>query len=198
MLRIKKYTNKIFSSNSYLLWKNGGRNCLLVDCGDTKQLISDIQQLDLYPVAILLSHTHFDHIYGLNEFLNFFEMVRIYTTDFGYDALLSQKLNLSKYHQAPFELFNSSSVNVIEKNCNFMNVCNIDIEIMHVPGHNPSCLAYRIDNYLFSGDAFIPGVPVVTNVPKANKLLALENYEKLKKLSNGYVLCPGHGEIKGL
>ncbi|MDD3970948.1 MAG: MBL fold metallo-hydrolase [Clostridia bacterium] len=198
MIRIKKYTNKIFSSNTFLLWKNGEKDCLIVDCGDTKKLLEDIQQFGLNPVAILLSHAHFDHIYGLNDFLNIFSMTKIYTTDFGYDALLSQKLNLSKYHEIPFELFLPSAIRVIEKDCKLLSISYIDIEIFHVPGHNPSCLAYRIDNFLFTGDAFIPGLNVVTNVPKANKQLAFDNYKKLSILSDGLIVCPGHGNILGL
>lgn len=196
MIKIKQYLNKTFSSNSYLLWKNGEKDCVLVDCGDTKQIIADIHNLELNLVSVFLSHSHFDHIYGLNELLSVFPLVKIFTTEFGHEALLSKKLNLSKYYQTSFELYDPSAIYVIETNCNSMPVWDLDMKIIHVPGHNPSCLAYCIDKYLFSGDAFIPGVKVATNLPNADKTLALVNYGKLKQLSTGYVVCPGHGTIE--
>jgi len=198
MIRIKQYINTIFSSNTYLLWKDKEKDCFLVDCGDTNQLIKEVHKLGLNPIGVFLSHAHFDHIYGLNELLTVFPLVKIYTTKFGHDALLSQKLNLSKYHQTPFELSYPSAIHIIEKNCDFLSVWGSDLKIIHVPGHNPSCLAYFLDKYLFSGDAFIPGHEVVISVPLANKPLALKNYNILKQLSAGYVVCPGHGEIVSL
>lgn len=195
MIRIKQYINSIFSSNAYLICKDKEKDCFLVDCGDTNQLIEDVHQLGLNPVGVFLSHAHFDHIYGLNKLLSVFPLVKIYTTEFGRDALLSQKLNLSKYHQTPFELSYPSSIQIIEKDCDIIPVWGVDVKIIHVSGHNPSCLAYFLDKYLFSGDAFIPGFGVVTTVPKANKTLALKNYKILQQLSAGYVVCPGHGEI---
>lgn len=195
MIHIRKYVNKTFSSNSYLIREDGTRDCILVDCGDNPRLIEDIVVAELIPVSVFLTHTHFDHIIGLNEFVSVFPNVKVFTNEFGASALISNKQNLSKYHQDPFEFRYSSTILTITSSCNSIIISSFNIKIEHVPGHNPSCLAYFIDKYLFSGDSFIPGLNVVTNLPNADKKMALDNYKKLRNQSKKFIICPGHGEF---
>lgn len=91
MIHIRKYINKTFSSNSYLIWEDGIRDCFLVDCGDNPRLIEDIVIAELIPVSVFLTHTHFDHINGLNEFVSGFPNVKVFTNEFGASALISKK-----------------------------------------------------------------------------------------------------------
>ena len=51
------------------------------------------------------------------------------------------------------------------------------------------------NDYIFTGDSYIPGFKVVTNLPKGNKIQALESVVKIKSLVEGRTICPGHGEI---
>ena len=70
--------------------------------------------------------------------------------------------------------------------------------VHYTPGHNPACLTYEVGDYLFTGDAYIPGVAVVTLLPEAEKSLAVRSQERIKSLSlsPGRILCPGH-EVEG-
>lgn len=49
---------------------------------------------------------------------------------------------------------------------------------------------------MFTGDAYIPGVKVVTKLPKGNRKLAAESIERIESLAKGKNICPGHGEVK--
>lgn len=197
MLHVKQYVNSVLSSNAYLLWKDGEQACWLIDCGDTFLVLKDIASLGMSLEGILLTHAHFDHIYGLNDILKIFGQAKVYTTSFGCEALLSDKLNLSKYTGNSFILSERASIQVIEDNSFLMSILGMEVAIYHVPGHNPSCLAYGVGKYLFTGDAYIPEVKVVTNIPRANKEEAKLNYEKLRKLSSDkhLLVCAGHGKI---
>ena len=68
----------------------------------------------------------------------------------------------------------------------------INLAAMETPGHNPSCLCFAVDNCLFTGDSYIPGVKVVTNLPGSKKKLAQESVEKILRLGVGKKICPGH------
>ena len=46
--------------------------------------------------------------------------------------------------------------------------------------------------YLFTGDSYISGIKVVTNLPGGNKELAAQSLEKILELAKGKILCPGH------
>ena len=72
---------------------------------------------------------------------------------------------------------------------------NIVFTIYETPGHNPSCLTYLCDDYIFTGDSYIPGIKVVTNLPKGNKIQAQESLNKIQTLIGNRTICPGHGEM---
>jgi hypothetical protein len=56
---------------------------------------------------------------------------------------------------------------------------NYFLEILETPGHNWSCLTFKIQNYLFTGDSYIPGVAVVTKLKGGD---GLSNRKSLKKI----------------
>lgn len=62
------------------------------------------------------------------------------------------------------------------------------------PGHNPSCLTFELGNWLFIGDAYIPGVKVVTMLPHSDKSKAKESVERILKLAGGRTVMPGHDD----
>lgn len=62
------------------------------------------------------------------------------------------------------------------------------------PGHCSSCLSYVLGNWLFAGEAYIPKSKVVTKLPMGDRKLAAESIERIKSLSEGIIICPGHGE----
>ena len=53
---------------------------------------------------MLLTHAHFDHIYGLLELLERYPDCRIYTNEIGRETLGNAKLNMSLYHETPLTI----------------------------------------------------------------------------------------------
>lgn len=45
----------------------------------------------IYISGVLLTHAHFDHIYGLNEIIALFPTTKVYTNEFGKRMLLNEK-----------------------------------------------------------------------------------------------------------
>ena len=68
----------------------------------------------------------------------------------------------------------------------------VALQVMATPGHNPSCLSFVVGDYLFTGDSYIPGTKVVTNLPWANKLEALQSEALLRQWEDRKIICPGH------
>ena len=73
----------------------------------------------------------------------------------------------------------------------------VQAKVYHTPGHNPSCLTYEIGDYLFTGDAYIPGVKVVTTLKGGDKAKAAESVERILRLAEGKTVCAGH-EVDGI
>ena len=68
----------------------------------------------------------------------------------------------------------------------------ISLTVIATPGHNPSCLCFMVEDFLFTGDSYIPGVKVVTNLPGGSKKQAQESVERILKLAECCSICPGH------
>ena len=71
MIHIEQFIFNPFQENCFLVWDNDG-HCAVVDPGYTdaekKDIVAFIEAKNLKPVCILLTHAHFDHIYGVADF----------------------------------------------------------------------------------------------------------------------------------
>lgn len=186
--------NSVYSSMTYVLKEDGGTEFWLVDCGDVPPLLDLISTSGggSYRIkGVLLTHVHYDHMYGLPRLIEMFPDVLVYTNDIGKKMLGSEKLNMSKYHEDPI-VVGAENVVVCEDESDIELYKGVTAKVHATPGHNESCLTYEIGEYLFTGDSYIPGIKVVTNLPGGNKELALKSLERIKMLAEGKILCPGH------
>lgn len=180
MTGLKSYTNTMMYSLTYMLGKH-----TLVDCGDWHEDFAAVQ-------AVLLTHAHFDHIFGLEQLLKRRPDVKIYTNEAGREMLLSVKLNLSWAHETPFCLPDDANITVVEDGGELRLPDDITVKAVYTPGHNPSCMTWLTDTHIFTGDSYIPGVATVTKLPRGNRKEAAESLELIKKLTEGRTICPGH------
>ncbi|MBQ7689886.1 MAG: MBL fold metallo-hydrolase [Muribaculaceae bacterium] len=179
----------MFGSSTWLLGSEG-EGTWLVDCGDVEPLVPLIAP----PLrGVLLTHAHFDHIYGLGHLLSRFPAVRIVTNAAGREALLDEYQNLSAYHDSPFRLADDHAIDVVDEGDTVSLFNHAAAHVYATPGHHPSCLTYAIGNHLFTGDAYIPGVKVVTLLPGGDKQAAAASLERIARLAARRIVHPGHG-----
>ena len=195
MLQLKKIVGSIFSSNMFLLSDGNTSDYWIIDIGDFEALKTKLPQ-NAQVKGIFLTHGHFDHLANINNLYNNFPELLIYTSEYGVEQLLSDKKNFSFYHEKS-TIFSGSkeSIVVLNNNDKIKLFDDIYLNVIATPGHCPSCLTYYTDNYIFTGDSYIPDIKVVTNLPKGNKIQAQESVEKIKALMGNRTICPGHGEM---
>ncbi len=189
MLHVYYIVNSIFNYRTYILSEDQADYVWLVDCGDFDKVLAKIGNKTIK--GVLLTHIHYDHIYGLKDFLESFPNGHIYTTEWGATALGDEKLNMSRYHESPLSIISENIMG-----CSDGEVLplfkGVDVLMHHTPGHNPSCLTFEIGNYLFTGDAYIPNVEVVTTLPRGDKRQAAQSKKRIMKMAEGRIVCPGH------
>ena len=194
-MHIHRIANAVFSSNTYVINNDGG-DAWLIDCGEIDSIVTYLSENKLSLKGVLLTHAHFDHIYGLNSLYNTYPTVEVFCSSYAAQALYSSKMNLSKYYENPFELDRTCIVHGIDSRISISIFENTPILILETPGHNPGSLTFKIDKYLFTGDSYIPGLKIVTNLRGGDKLQAQNSLQLIKNLiTNETILCPGHGNI---
>lgn len=190
MLQVKKIVGKLLSSNMYLLFEEGVADCFIIDIGDFSALADEFHDgLDVK--GVFLTHTHFDHMAGINVLCKMFPDCKVYTSEYGKEALYSDKKNFSLYHEKP-TVYEGDNVVVLHGGDMIELFEDTALSVIATPGHCPSCLTYYTENYVFTGDSYIPEVPVVTKLPKGNRLHAEISKNIILKLSEDRLIMAGH------
>lgn len=191
MFNVDYITNKFFNSRTYILTAEATDGVWLVDCGDVEVVFERIGEQTIE--GVLLTHTHSDHIYGLEALTKRFPNVKVYTNAYGVEALRSPKLNISRYHsEYPDIVFDKTENICIVREGDTINVFGEIMSVYETVGHDPSCLCYRIDDLFFTGDAYIPEVKVFTGFPYSNRQQAKQSVDRILQLSDNCLVMPGH------
>ena len=186
-MTIHQIVNSIFNSCSYVLTQD--KQSWLVDCGDVDQILPLI---DGKLQGVLLTHAHFDHIYGLNNLESLFPGVPVYTVMAGLNGLMSDKLNFSRYYGEPFIFDSPDNVKLVNDGDSISLFDGVEIKAVATPGHSPGCVTWLTSNAIFTGDSYIPGVKTVANLPHSDKALALKNEALIRQMVENRSIYPGH------
>lgn len=174
-----QHANSIFSSISYRVGD------ALLDPGDIWDEFKGTRM-------VLLTHAHFDHIYGLNDVLRISPDTKVYTNECGRDMLLNARKNMSFYHETPFAFEHSDCIVTVGDGDEIEIGNGLTAKALFTPGHNLSCITWIVGDAIFTGDSYIPRIKTVTNLPGGNKFQAIESEELIKRLAIGKTIYPGH------
>ena len=192
MIQVKEIVNIIFTSKTYILFCEGGDKAWLVDIGDVKPVVTFLEEKGLTVAGIFLTHAHFDHIYGLPDLVKHYPRCKVYVTVYAKEGLASDRLNLSRYHETPVTYEGDNVVVMHEGESMSLFDGEPEMLFFETPGHNPGCMTMVIGDMIFTGDAFIPGVGVNTQLPHANKGQAKQSMERIQKLAEEKTIHSGH------
>lgn len=192
MLQVKKIVGSTLSSNMYILFEENTSDCWIVDIGDYNALEKKLP-LNACVKGIFLTHGHFDHIADINLLHEKFPNSIIYTSEYGKEQLYSAKKNFSFYHEKSTVFTGDiKAIQILQNGDSIKLFDDIYINVLETPGHCPSCLTYFSRDYIFTGDSYIPDVPIVTKLPKGNRVQAIASAEIVKKLAQTRIILAGH------
>lgn len=197
MLNIRTFTFNLLQERTYVVWEQGGA-CVIVDpgCygpGELRALEDLLAQEKLTPAAILLTHGHFDHIFGVKALQDRFGGIPVYMHPadeavFGYGAEMAAGLGL-----APAATdFRRTPV----RDGQVLEIAGIRFEVIATPGHTPGGVCYfvREADILFTGDTLFAGSIGRTDFPGGEyDDLIRSIMERVVLLDPEIRILPGHG-----
>lgn len=190
-MEVKLIINGKHPNNTYLL--HDEKKCLIIDPSlEVEKIINTINNLNLKPIGILLTHGHYDHIYSVREIVNMYD-VAIYCSQDCADMIKDSKLNMSKTsNNCPSE-FTVDIDPIIVDEGQFEVDC-FKLTAVANPGHTSGCMSYINDNHCFTGDFIFKGRIGKTIYPTSSDVMMKSSLNKFKKMNPTLTIYPGHGE----
>jgi len=194
-ISIKKIVNKPIDSNSYVLYTNKNKSCIVIDPGteDCYELIGFLNDYNLTPEYIILTHEHFDHIWGVNKLKDTFNC-KIVCSKYCSEKIIDKKKNMSVfYNQIGFETYHSD---ITVTNSSKLKWNASSIQFLETPGHSDGCVCILIENSLFTGDTIIKNLKTVIKLPGGSNSKLKESLELIDNKFYGkqIMIYAGHGE----
>ena len=181
-------------TNCYFLYREDTKDCVIVDPGDeAKRIKKFIEDQELHPVAILLTHGHFDHIMGLSDVMEDIK-VPVYVEEADLPMMMDGESNLSSgYMRGGYQFADAVPVRDGQQ----LQIAGFQFRVIHTPGHTPGGCCYYMEqeDVLFSGDTLFRTSVGRSDFPGGSASALVRSVkEKLLILPEETHVYPGHME----
>jgi glyoxylase-like metal-dependent hydrolase (beta-lactamase superfamily II) len=195
-----------FETNCWILALGTGQECIIVDPGMAKpNLVKDIEEkisdLNLKPVAVLITHGHLDHTFSV---LPLTKQVPMRTFITGADRVLLtdpmgalDRGGVSEQFLKAFGMEKFKEPDEVVELEDFLTfeVAGMQITSIFAPGHTKGSVIFTVDDQqLISGDVLFAGSIGRTDLPtgSANEMRKTLR-DRILTLPDGLNVLPGHG-----
>ena len=185
-----------FAENSYVVYRNGARECVIVDPGFEPELIEQaVESANCVPVAILNTHGHSDHIAGNAAMKARWPDCPLIIGADEAEKLTNPQLNLSAAYGLPL-VSPPADQTVVEGDV--LQLAGMTWRVLKTPGHSSGHVVFLNEQskpwLLLAGDMLFQGSVGRTDFPDGDtEQLVTAIHTKLFPLPADTVVLPGHG-----
>ncbi len=198
MLQVKSFVFSPIQENTYILY-NDHKQCAIIDPGcyddsEKEELYKFIYEYKLEPVALILTHAHLDHIFGLASVAEKYKLQP--QMHKGEKIVLDYAPTSGLMYNLPFINYSGQITYINE--ADEINIGKDTLNVLFTPGHSPAHLSYysKEGNFVISGDALFQGSIGRTDLPGGNHDLLIKSIkEQLLTLPADTKVYSGHGPV---
>lgn len=192
-IKIGRMTLGVCATNCYFLYRENASEVVFVDPGDRgADIYTALRNRNLSVAAILLTHGHFDHIWGAEK-LRELSGAKIYALDAEKVVCQDAYVNVSaqagrKATIAPDEWLTDGQE---------LSLAGISLKVIATPGHTIGSCCYYVPeaDFLIAGDTLFAGSVGRTDFPTGSMSRLVRSIkDKLFVLPDKTKVYPGHGE----
>lgn len=179
-----------------------GANCYIIGCEQTKEgavidpgeegrrIVAKAKELGLNIKSIILTHGHIDHIMAVDAVKEATgAQILIHREDA--PMLVDGKKNMSYFMGS---LKNYSAADVLLKDGDTIKVGNLELKVLHTPGHTPGGICLVVEGKIISGDTLFEGSVGRSDFPGgSHDTLIASIKNKLMAYPDETKVYPGHG-----
>jgi len=191
-MEVRSLTVGPVAENCYVLRADGAERGLVVDPGEEpERILAAIEELGIGVDAILLTHTHFDHIGAVAPVAKA-TGAPVYCPEIEVRVLADIMAYVPWSGFGPFESYDADETVAGGEH---LELAGLGIDVIFTPGHSPGHVTYAVasEAALFSGDVLFEGSVGRVDLPGGSWPTLLES---IRGLLEGYpeetVVYPGH------
>jgi hydroxyacylglutathione hydrolase len=198
-----------FGTNCYVVAPGPGEQCLIVDpgAGVVDQLDRVLAEHRLSPVAVLLTHGHFDHTFSVAPVCGargITAYVHPADRELLADPVLGMGISLDELTGGRFTYTEPDDVAELTDGAT-LTLAGLEITVDHAPGHTGGSVLFRLpgagssweaEQLCLSGDVLFAGSIGRTDLPGGSLgTMQTSLREKILPLADDTVVLPGHGPV---
>ncbi len=201
MLDVLTFRFNPFRENSYLVWDGTGAGAVIdpgfYDGAEASALYSKIEEKGITPTVILLTHAHFDHIYGVAECASKYGIPVMMSSPDREILEADGDFAVSYGLKRPDTGFSTTPL----EDGQIIKVGNTDFQVIATPGHSPGGVCFYISEakVLFTGDTLFAGsIGRTDNLWGDYDKLIVSIMDRIMGLPGDVTVFPGHGHQTGI
>ena len=177
---IKTLTVGQMEENSYVVTDEDSLLCAVIDPGDESNTILDyLEENHLTPVAILLTHGHFDHT-GAVETIH---------EETGAPVYISKDDTSEQYEDFRWKPIEGTRYIADGQ---IIEVGKLRFRVLETPGHSKGSVTFRCEDALFTGDTLFRGSAGRTDLPGGDYDRLMASLRRLADIPGDLEIYPGH------
>jgi hydroxyacylglutathione hydrolase len=182
----------VYGANCYIIACEKTKDAAIIDPGgEGEEVVKIVEENDLIPSYIILTHGHGDHIAAAVELSQKYDIeILIHKDDI--ELLLNPDKNLSSMMPiSPLTIEKFKEVLDGDK----IMLGEIELEVIHTPGHTRGSICLKAENKLFTGDTLFKSSIGRTDLYGGNDDIVSSIKSKLLSLDPETIVLPGHGAV---
>ena len=180
-----------FETNTYLIWDKDSKLGAVIDpANNAQKIVDEAKRLDFTIKYIINTHGHADHI-GANSELKKLTGAILCIHEGDSEKLSNPDLNLSTFVGFPITTVKADR---LLKDGDIIKIGNIELNVMHTPGHSKGGICLLGDGFVFSGDTlFFESIGRYDFPDSSGEDLRKSIEERLFVLPDSTKVYTGHG-----
>lgn len=181
-----------YAANCYVLTDADTKTAAVIDPGVPSDELNDaLLGFDLK--YILLTHGHFDHVFGCKALMEIYPDAKICIHSDDEICLSNNEMNLA----GDFELTPEVEADIVLKNGDIIEFADTAFRVLSTPGHSPGSVCYvdEKNKLIFSGDTLFCLTVGRTDFVRGSFEDMINSVKKLSEFGDEYEVYPGHNRV---
>lgn len=177
-------------TNCYVL--QSGHSAIVVDAGDEpERILRFLKDLAVKSDKIIATHTHFDHVLGVNGIRAELKTPFVIHRD---DLPILESMQSRVQQIMGLTVPPPPKVDGFLRDGETISFGDIEMKVIHTPGHSPGSISLAGDGFVLTGDALFNQSIGRTDLPGGEFNTLVDSIKnRLFKLDDSTIVYPGHG-----